>query len=245
MFQPNQSGQSGGQYGMGVSPAVTDIRTNAQAQGSYLNQAFFWMFAGLLLTAAVGFFVQGNVPAMRFVASNFLPIIVAQFVLVLAIQFGIRRIPASVALLMFFVYAASVGFTVLAIVLYVYPGATVATAFLSASAMFGGAALFGYTTKRSLASMSGFLFMALIGLIVASVVNIFLASDTLSWIISIVGVVIFTALTAFHVQRIAKGDIATWAGSVEKAAVYGALLLYLDFVNLFLFMLRLFGGGRR
>ena len=242
MFQPNQPG---GQYGAGAQPNALDIRTNAQTQGSYLNQAFFWMFAGLLLTAAVGFFVQGNVSAMRFVASNFLPIIIAQFVLVLAIQFGIRRISATVALLMFFVYAASVGFTVLAIVLYVYPGATVATAFLSASAMFGGAALYGYTTKRSLASMGGFLFMAVIGLIVASVVNFFLASDTLSWIISLVGVVIFTALTAFHVQRIAKGDIATWAGSVEKAAVYGALLLYLDFVNLFLFMLRLFGGGRR
>ena len=242
MFQPNQPG---GPYAQGAQPGAIDLRAGAQTQGAYLNQAFFWMFAGLLLTAAVGFFVQGNESILTFVARNFLPIVIAQFVLVLAIQFGIRRMPATLALGLFFIYAASIGFTVLAIVLVVYPGATVATAFLSASAMFGGAALYGYTTKRSLASMGGFLFMAVIGLIVASVVNLFLASDTLSWIISIIGVVIFTALTAFHVQRIAKGDLAIWTGSVEKAAVFGALLLYLDFVNLFLFLLRLFGGGRR
>lgn len=242
MFQPNQPG---GPYAPGTQPGALDLRTGAQAQGAYLNQAFFWMFAGLLLSVAVGFLVQSNETVLEFVASNFLLIIVAQFALVLAIQFGIRRISATVALGMFFVYAASVGFTVLAIVLAVYPTATVTTAFLSASAMFGGAALYGYTTKRSLASLGGFLFMALIGIIVASVVNWFVGSDTLGFIISIAGVVLFTVLTAYHVQRIANGDLAIWAGSVEKAAVYGALLLYLDFVNLFLFLLRLFGGGRR
>lgn len=242
VFQPNQPG---GPYAPGTQPGALDLRTGTQTQGAYLNQAFFWMFAGLLLTAAVGFFVQGNESILRFVANNFLPILIVQFVLVLAIQFGIRRLPATVALGMFFVYAASVGFTVLAIVLVVYPGGTVATAFLSAGAMFGGAALYGYTTKRSLASMGGFLFMALIGLIVASVVNVFLNSDTFGFLISIAGVVLFTVLTAFHVQRIANGDLALWTGSVEKAAVYGALLLYLDFVNLFLFLLRIFGGGRR
>lgn len=241
VFQPNQPG---GQYGTGAQPGSIDLRAGTQTQGAYLNQAFFWMFAGLLLSAAVGFLVSSNETILEFVASNFLPIVIAQFVLVLAIQFGIRRLSATVALLMFFVYAASVGFTVLAIVLIVYPTATVATAFLSASAMFGGAALYGYTTKRSLASIGGFLFMALIGLIVAMVVNMFLNSDTMAFVISIAGVILFTVLTAFHVQRIANGDLAIWTGSVEKAAVYGALLLYLDFVNLFLFLLRIFGGRR-
>jgi FtsH-binding integral membrane protein len=243
VFQPNQPG---GPYAQGTQPGAIDIRTNTQTQGAYLNQAFFWMFAGLLLTAAVGFLVQSNQTVLRFVASNFLLIIIAQFALVLGIQFGIRRISATVALGLFFLYAASIGFTVLAIVLYVYPAGTVATAFLSSSAMFGGAALYGYTTKRSLASMGGFLFMALIGLIVASVVNMFLNSDAFGFLISIAGVVLFTILTAFHVQRIANGQLALQTGgSVEKAAVYGALLLYLDFVNLFLFLLRIFGGGRR
>jgi FtsH-binding integral membrane protein len=240
VFQPNRQADPYAQ-----SFQAVDLRSNAQTQGAYLNQAFFWMFAGLLLTAAVGFLVQSNVNILRFVAGNFLPIIIAQFVLVLAIQFGIRRIPATVALGMFFLYAASIGFTVLAIVLYVYPAGTVATAFLSASAMFGGAALYGYTTKRSLASMGGFLFMGVIGIVVAGVINLFLQSDTFGFLISIAGVVLFTILTAFHVQRIANGQLAVQAGSVEKAAVYGALLLYLDFVNLFLFLLRIFGGSRR
>lgn len=241
VFQPNQPG---GQLGAGAQPGALDLRAGTQTQSAYLNQAFFWMFAGLLLTAAVGFLVKSNEAVLEFVASNFLLILVAQFALVLGIQFGIRRISATIALGMFFVYAASVGFTVLAIVLLVYPGATVATAFFSAAAMFGGAALYGYTTKRSLASIGGFLTMAVIGLIVAMVVNLFLNSDTVGFLISIAGVVLFTVLTAFHVQRIANGDLAIWTGSVEKAAVFGALLLYLDFVNLFLFLLRIFGGRR-
>ena len=242
MFQPNQPG---GPYAQGTQPGAVDIRTNTQTQGAYLNQAFFWMFAGLLLTAAVGFLVQSNQAILQFVARNFLLIIIAQFAIVLAIQFGIRRMSATIALGLFFVYAASIGFTVLAIVLLVYPGATVATAVLSASAMFGGAALYGYTTKRSLVGMGRFLFMALIGLIVAMVVNWFVGSALIDYVISIIGVLIFTALTAYHVQRIASGNLAVATGSVEKAAVFGALLLYLDFVNLFLFLLRIFGGGRR
>ena len=238
-FQTNEPGGY-----TSAQPGAIDLRAGTQSQGAYLNQAFFWMFAGLLLTAAVGVIVQSNETVLRFVANNFLIILIAQFALVMGISFGIRRINATVALGLFFIYAASLGFTVLAIVLQVYPAATIATAFFSAAAMFGGAALYGYTTKRSLASLGGFLLMAVIGLVVASVVNIFVGSDTVSWIISIVGVVIFTALTAFHVQRIANGDLALATGSVEKAAVLGALLLYLDFVNIFLFLLRLFGGNR-
>lgn len=241
MFQPNQPG---GPYAQGTQGQL-DLRTNAQTQGSYLNQAFFWMFAGLLLTAAVGFLVQSNQAILEFVVRNFLLVIIAQFAIVLAIQFGIRRMSATLALGLFFVYAASIGFTVLAIVLAVYPTATVVTAFLSASAMFGGAALYGYTTKRSLAGMGRYLFMAVIGIVVAMIVNWFVGSAAIDYIISIVGVLIFTALTAYHVQRIASGDLAVYTGSVEKAAVFGALALYLDFVNLFLFLLRIFGGGRR
>jgi FtsH-binding integral membrane protein len=110
--------------------------------------------------------------------------------------------------------------------------------------MFGAAAVYGATTKRSLASLGGILFMGLVGLIVASVLNLFLHSSQVSWIISIVGVVLFTALTAYDVQRIQAGDLAAQTGSIEKAAVIGALRLYLDFINLVLFLLRLFGGRR-
>jgi FtsH-binding integral membrane protein len=219
-------------------------QASVAVQGSYLTQAFFWMFAGLLLTAAVGALIQGNAEVLRFVGQNFLLIIIAQFALVLGISFGIRRMSATLALGLFFVYAASIGFTVLAVVLQVYSTASIATAFLSASAMFGGAALYGYTTKRSLAGIGGFLTMAVFGLIAAMIVNLFLGNSTFDLIISVIGVVLFTALTAYHVQRIANGDLAIATGSTEKAAVVGALFLYLDFVNLFLFLLRLFGGRR-
>ena len=241
-FQPNPSGTGSGQVpGTDINAA---IRGNVAVQASYLTQAFFWMFAGLLLTAAVGFLVQSNATVMRFVFNNFLLIIIAQFALVLGISFGIRRLPATLALGLFFVYAASIGFTVFAIVLQVYSTASITTAFLSASAMFGGAALYGYTTKRSLAGIGGFLTMAVIGLVAAMFINVFVGSSTFSWILSLVGVVLFTVLTAYHVQRIADGQLALVTGSVEKAAVFGALLLYLDFVNLFLFLLRLFGDRR-
>ena len=242
-FEPTPSGIGSSQ------PAEADriqaaIRGNAAVQGSYLTQAFFWMFAGLLLTAAVGVLVQGSQTILGFVAQNFLFIWIAQLALVLGIGFGIRRMSATVALGLFFAYAASIGFTVIALVLVVFDVTSIATAFLSASAMFGGAALYGYTTKRSLASIGGYLSMAVFGLIAAFFVNWFIGSDTFSLILSVVGVALFTALTAYHVQRIAKGDLAIATGSVEKAAVFGALLLYLDFINLFLFLLRLFGGRR-
>jgi FtsH-binding integral membrane protein len=150
---------------------------------------------------------------------------------------------ATAALGLFFVYAASLGLTI-GLIVTAYTGASVAVAFLSASAMFGAAALYGATTKRSLAGLGGILFMGLIGIVVASVINIFLGSSMISWIVSVIGVVIFTALTAYDVQRIQAGDLAAQTGSIEKAAVIGALRLYLDFINLFLFLLRLFGGRR-
>jgi FtsH-binding integral membrane protein len=220
-----------------------DVRTDARAQGAYLTQAFFWMFAGLLLTAGVAALAQVNQQLLSFAAHNFLVLIIAQFALVLAIQFGITRINATAALGMFFIYAASLGITI-GLIVYGYKATSVATAFLSAAAMFGGAALYGYTTKRSLAGIGGYLAMGVFGLIVAMIVNLFVGSGTLSFIISLIGVVLFTILTAWHVQRIQSGQLVLATGSVEKAAVIGALALYLDFVNLFLFLLRLSGGRR-
>jgi FtsH-binding integral membrane protein len=148
---------------------------------------------------------------------------------------------ASLALGLFFVYAASLGLTI-GLIVTAYTDASVVTAFLSASGMFGAAAVYGHVTKRSLAGLGGLLIMGVVGLLIASVINLFILNDTVSWIISIIGVVIFTALTAYDVQRIQNGDLAVWTGSTEKAAVLGALHLYLDFVNLFLFLLRLFGN---
>jgi FtsH-binding integral membrane protein len=232
-------GQGGG-YGQ---PGGVAAPVSVAAQGSFLTQAFFWMFAGLLLSAGVAAVVQLSEPLVTFAANNFLILIIAQLGLVLAIGFLINRISATLALGLFFVYAASLGLTI-GLIVGAYSPTAVVTAFMSASAMFGGAALYGAVTKRNLAGVGAIAFMALIGLIVASVVNIFLGSDTFGWIISLAGVAIFTALTAWDVQRISSGQLVAMTGSVEKAAVLGALHLYLDFVNLFLFLLRLFGDRR-
>jgi uncharacterized protein len=243
-FGTNQDPTGLGQPSTGIVRLNgVDVRTDAQAQGAYLTQAFFWMFAGLLLTAGVAAVVQFNEALVSFAARNFMLLIIAQFALVLGIQFGIRRINATAALGLFFVYAASLGITI-GLIVSLYTGASVATAFLSASAMFGGAAIYGYTTKRSLAGIGGYLRLGIFGLIAAMVVNMFVGADSLGWIISLVGVVLFTVLTAWHVQRITSGALVVATGSVEKAAVIGALGLYLDFINLFLFLLRLTGGRR-
>lgn len=228
----------------GTVPALDGneaIRVDARTQQAFLTQAFLWMFAGLLLTAGVAFFVQGNARLLQFAEGNFLILMLAQFALVLAISFGIRRLSATAALGAFFVYAASLGLTI-GLIVAAYTQASVVSAFLSASAMFGGAAVYGHVTKRSLAKIGSLLIMGMFGLFIALLINLFLRSDAVGWVLSIVGVVIFTGLTAWDVQRIQNGDLAVWTGSTEKAAVMGALWLYLDFVNLFLFMLRLFGS---
>jgi uncharacterized protein len=227
----------------GVPTSQVGATAATDTSQRFLTHAFGWMFAGLLLTAGVATVVQSSQTLTSFALQNFLILILAQLGLVIAISAGISRLSATAALGLFFVYAASLGLTV-GLIVQAYTGASVAVAFLSASAMFGGAALYGALTHRSLAGLGGILMMGLIGVIVASVVNLFLQSSAVSWWISIGGVVIFTALTAFDVQRIQSGTLVRATGSVEKAAVVGALQLYLDFINLFLFLLRLTGGRR-
>jgi FtsH-binding integral membrane protein len=231
-----------GQAGPPVtSAAALGVKPDARLAQAFLTQAFVWMFAGLLVSAAVAFVVQSNTRLLDFAASNFFLLIIAQLALVVVISWGINRISATVALGLFFIYAATLGLTI-GLIVSGFNFGSVVTAFLSASAMFGAAAIYGHVTKRSLAGLRGILFMGIVGLLVAMLLNVFLASSAFSFLISIVGVVIFTALTAYDVQRIQNGDLAIQTGSMEKAAVVGALHLYLDFVNLFLFLLRIFGG---
>jgi FtsH-binding integral membrane protein len=241
-FQPNPGeGSLRGQTD--TDRVAIPARQAVAVEGAFLTQAFFWMFAGLLLTAAVSAAVLLNESLIEFAANNFLLLFFGQLALVVVISAGINRLSATAALGLFFVYAASLGITI-GLIVSLYTGASVATAFFSASAMFGGAALYGYTTKRSLATIGGYASMAVFGLVVAIVVNVFLGSNPLGFVISIIGVLVFTVLTAWDVQRIAAGQLVSRLGSVEKAAVIGALNLYLDFINLFLFLLRLLGGRR-
>jgi FtsH-binding integral membrane protein len=206
-----------------------------------LSQSFGWMFAGLLLTSVIAAFVSGNETVIDAVADVWLPVVIGQFILAIAIQGLIGRINATAALGLFFVFAASMGFTV-GVIVSLYTVTSVVTSFFSAGAMFGAAALYGYTTKRSLAGIGPILLMGMFGVIVASVVNVFLGSSPIGWVIALVGVVVFTGLTAYSVQRISYGDYLAQTGSVEKAAVLGAIHLYISFINIFLFLLRLLGG---
>ncbi len=228
-------------HGVGASPSSLGVVPDARLQNAFLSQAFLWMFAGLLLTAGVAYVVQTNARLLEFASGNFFLLFIAQLAIVFVITGAISRLSATAALALFFVYAATLGLTI-GLIVASYTQGTVATAFLSASAMFGAAAIYGKVTQRSLAKLGGILFMGLIGLLVAMLLNIFLGSSQVTFLISIVGVVLFTALTAYDVQRIQSGDLAARLGSMEKAAVVGALQLYLDFVNLFLFMLRLLGS---
>jgi FtsH-binding integral membrane protein len=227
------------------TPSQLGVRPAAALSTAFLTQAFTWMFVGLLLTTVVGWFVsQASETTLTKLAPLVVPLILAQLVVALVLSFAIRSIPATVGLLLFFVYAALTGVT-LGFVLLLYTSASVLAAGLSAASVFGGAALYGAVTKRDLTGLGAYLFMALFGLIAAGFVNIILLhSETISLIYSIAAVLIFTVLTAYDVQRIQRGDVAAWAGTMEKGAVMGAFRLYLDFINLFFALLRLMGNRR-
>ena len=232
------------------SPERLGVKPTAQLANRFLTDAFVWMFLAVLLSGMVAWIVQSNLGVIQAVVGLRMPLFIAQLGLGLGIQWGIRRINASVALALFFVYAALMGLTVGIWVWYYGTSSgnpmSVVQAFVSASAAFGGAAIYGVVTRRSLASIGSILFMGAWGLFAAFLINgLLLHSSTMDLVLSVVGVVIFTALAAWTTQRISRGDFAAQTGSMEKASILGAILLYIEFINIFLMLLRIFGGGRR
>jgi hypothetical protein len=224
-----------------LSPSQLGVRPAPALVQQLLIGAFGWMFAGLLLTAAVAYLVTTSPGLTATLESFLLPLLIGQFILAMAIQGAINKVSPMVSLGLFFVYAASMGLTI-GVIVSLYTGASVAAAFVSAAGMFGAAAIYGAVTKRNLSSIGGIAFIGIIGILIASVVNIFLASSAIGWVISLIGVALFTALTAWDVQKITRGDYAAFAGSQERASIIAALHLYLDFINIFLFLLRLMGN---
>jgi len=226
------------------SPSQLGVRPAAALSTAFLSQAFLWMFVGLLVTTGVGALLAG-IPDAQFarLAGLWLPIVFVQLGLAFVLSLAIRRLSATAALGLFFVYAAAMGVT-LGVILRVYAPGSVLTAGLSAASIFGAAAVYGAITGRDLTRLGAYLFMALVGILVAMVVNLFVGWSALNFVISAIGVVVFTGLTAYDVQRISRGELAAWTESMEKGAVMGAFVLYLDFVNLFLMLLRLFGSSR-
>ncbi len=222
-------------------PAST-VRVEAQ---DILRWVYLWMGFGLLVTAGVAV-VTVNTPALlALLASPVLWIaLISELILVFALSAALPRLSPAAASLMFFVYAALNGFTLAGIFL-VYTGASITAAFVATAAMFGAMTIVGFTTQIDLTRFGSFLFMGLIGLLIAMLVNLFLASSGLNLIISIVGVLIFTGLAAYDTQRIramaAQPQLQEDGSLAMKLSIIGALALYLDFVNMFLFLLRLLG----
>jgi FtsH-binding integral membrane protein len=204
------------------------------------------MFVGLLVTAGVALFIASQEELVRAIVTTrflFLALVIGQLGLVYWISARVSTLKPSTAATLFLVYAATNGIT-FSVILLAFTGASVASAFLTTAGMFGALALYGTVTKRSLVGLGQFAFMGLIGILIASVVGWFWQSDTLQFLISACGVIVFTGLTAYDAQRLKAMALAVEGPQIGSYAISGALALYLDFVNLFLMILRLFGGRR-
>lgn len=222
-------------------------RANTGIQ-AYMAQVYGWMFCGLLLTGAVAWYAaQTRIPYI--LATNsiaLIGLIVAQFALVFVISGMVNRLSGAVATGLFMLYSVLTGITFSSIFL-IYTGDSIFGTFIVAAGMFGAMSAYGYVTKRDLTGIGSMLFMALIGLVLASLVNMWLKSSGLANIISYAGVLIFVGLTAYDTQKLKNMGAQLSADdrdNFRKYSIVGALTLYLDFINLFLMLLRIFGNRR-
>ena len=217
-----------------------------QSVAKVMRSVYLRMFLGLLATAFTAMFVASQESLMLAIFGNkifFWGLIIAEFACVIGISGAINKISTAMAVLLFFVYAIINGVT-LASIFRVFEISTIAQTFFITAGVFGAMSAYGYLTRADLSKFGAFLFMALIGLIITSVVNIFFMeeSKTLDWVISLVGVGIFIGLTAWDTQKIKMMVMQSNGYNVGKIATLGALSLYLDFINLFLYLLRIFGS---
>ena len=204
------------------------------------------MGAGLAITALTAAYVASSPVIVTAIVTNrllFWGLMIAQLGIVVLLSARVQRLAVSTASLLFVAYSALTGVT-LSFVLLAYTGQSVATTFVVTAGMFGGMAAYGTTTRRSLAGFGQFLFMGLIGVVLASIVGIFWHNDAFQFVLSFIGVIVFTGLTAYDAQRLKEMALALPDGRVGSYAIVGALTLYLDFINLFMFLLR-FTGSRR
>lgn len=227
---------------------MADVARRAEAQAAqraFFTQVYGWMAAALAVTGFVALAVANSPAAQQLVFGNqflFFGLIIGELALVMILVSRLQRMSAQAATTLFIVYALVNGIT-LSFVFLAYTEATIARAFFVTAGMFAAMTFVGYTTKIDLSRFGSILFMALIGFIIASLVNLFLRSEALYWIITYAGVIIFTGLVAYDTQRIkAMADAGFAEAETErKGAIFGALRLYLDFINLFLMLLRIFG----
>lgn len=220
----------------------------AEASSLLMRKVYLWMTLALVITGVTAYGVATSPGILQMIFGNtvlFWGLIIAEFVLVFAISSAINRLSLTVATLLFVLYSVVNGAT-LSYILILYTSESVANVFFITAATFGVMSLVGYTTKTDLSSMGKILFMALIGLIIATIVNLFIGSSGLNMIISYVGVLIFVGLTAYDTQKIKKmlAEAPDAGEYMQKIALLGALTLYLDFINLFIYLLRILGDRK-
>lgn len=215
------------------------------AQNEYLSKVYAWMIGGLLTTAITAWLFTVNQWYTFFAGNMIWVLFIAQIGLVLGLSAMIEKISSQVATLLFFAYSLITGIF-FSVILLAFTSVEIYTTFFITTSMFAALSIFGYVTKKDLSGLGRFAFMGLIGVLVAIMVNIFLQSSMLSFVVNIIGVIVFSALTAYDTQKLKEMYVLQYQGSeiAAKGAIIGALALYLDFINLFLFILRLVGGGR-
>ena len=234
---------------MNDSDVIVDVYGSKERSISEVfTKVFGWMFGGLLVTGLTAFYTASTPWLLERIFSNniyWIGLLIAELVLVITLTARVYKMSKAAAITSFILYSIVNGLT-LSVIFLAYTLSSIASVFFISAGMFGIMALYGYTTKKDLSKIGSILLMALIGIILASVVNLFLVNNTFSFIIAIVAIIIFVGLTAYDVQK-----IKSMAYQVEnddefmtKFAIIGALTLYLDFINLFLQLLRIFGKSR-
>jgi FtsH-binding integral membrane protein len=217
------------------------------SQKAFLRKVYGWMTLGLLITtiSSLYFFTSGAY-ALVLNTIGVLVLFILQIGLVVVLSSWINKMSAAVATALFIFYSALTGVTLSSIFL-IYNIGTIVNTFFIASITFGALSIFGFATKKDLTAWGSFFFMGLIGILVAMFINFFLSSNALDFVISVIGVIVFAGLTAYDTQKLKEMHLIQIEGKeiASKSSILGALVLYLDFINLFLMLLRLFGGGRK
>ncbi len=225
-------------------PPFTAQVADASYVSRVMKRVYLKMFFAMIVTALASF-VCLNVPAVLYALAShpwlYFGLLIAEVVLVMVLAGALQKLSTVAATLLFYAYSILNG-VVLSVILLQYTAASVFSTFVITAAVFGTMTVYGYVTKSDLSRVGNFLFMALIGLIICTIVNIFLKSSTMEWVISFAGVVIFIGLTAWDTQKIKQMAALTDGSQAGKLATIGALSLYLDFINLFLYLLRFFGN---
>lgn len=231
------------------APSEIGARSFAQIQASFINRVFGWMTLGLAITGIVSVYLATQCGDAVIKYRGLYPVLlIAEVLLVLGLSFLIKRISSAIAFIGFILFAVLNGIT-LSWIFFVYTPQSIAATFFTTSGTFGAMGLYGYMTKKDLTTIGNLCFMGLFGLIIASIVNMFFPNYTANLIISVIGVIIFVGLVAYDTQKIKQLSFAVAEGELseedsKKGAIIGALELYLDFINLFIYILRLFGNRK-